>query len=556
LTNKAKYGTFSNRKENAMFLRVKSYKNKDGSLRDYLFLVATKRIGGRVRQITVANFGRLEQANELIPELVDKLSEFSNKLKVIDLSKDVRNDWVKEYGPVLIYRKIWEDLGLGSYIRAYLKRKKIKFKAGDVLFSSVLNRLTEPKSELATHRWVKKYYGLSPVEDKNQWYRALDFIVEHKDRIEHDLFKAQLDLFHQEIDIVLMDTTSVVYWGDGKKAEDILDYGYSKQKRFDLKQVIVGIFMTKDGVPIGHEVYPGNTNDIKAFQQMIETINQRYKIRRVIIVCDRGMVSKANLDQLKSEGYEYIVGMKMRQLKYENARDILDETKMQSVGEKLKGREVEYTGRQLVACYNEEQSEADKLKRQEILTRLAEKLKTQGLKSLLVAKEYSKYLKIEAKKPEIDEERIEKEKLYDGKFVLETNTELNCKEVVTAYKDLWRVEAAFRTLKNELAMGPIYHYSERRIRAHIFICFLALVLKVSLEKDLKKINKKLSLSKVTEDIKQLKATKLDIKDKEYILRTELQGDAHLAFKAVGLKIPPRIIKGIQRNRDETVVLRL
>ncbi len=539
-----------------MFLRVKSFKNKNDSRRNYLLLVANKKVSGKVKQITLANFGRIEEANEFIPIVAEKLAAYSNKLGVVNLSKDLKNDWSKEYGPVLIYRKVWEDLRLDSYLKQYLKAKKIKFKAEDVFFSSVLNRLTEPKSELATHKWAKRYYGLSPVEDKNQWYRALDFAVEQKDKIEHDLFRAQLDLFHQEIDIVLMDTTSVVYWGDGKKAEDILDYGYSKQKRFDLKQVIVGIFMTKDGHPIGHEVYPGNTNDIKAFQRMIETIKGRYKIRRVIIVCDRGMVSKDNLKQLKDQDYEYIVGMKMRHLKYESAKEILDETQMEPVGEKIKARDIAYNGRRLIACYNPEQAGNDRLKRQEVLSRLTEKLKNQGLKSLLVHREYSKYLKIEAEKPEIDEDRIEKEKLYDGKFVLETNTDLSWKQVVVAYKDLWQVEAAFRTLKNELAMGPIYHYTERRIRAHIFICFLALVLKVSLEKSLKKISKKLFLSKVMEDIEQIKATKLDIKGRQYIFRTELQGDAYLAFKAVGLKIPPRIIKGVQQNGDEKVVVRL
>jgi len=149
----------------------------------------------------------------------------------------------------------------------------------------------------------------------------------------------------------------------------------------------------------------------------------------------------------------------------------------------------------------------------------------------------------------------EKEKLYDGKFVLETNTDLNCREIIAAYKDLWQVEAAFRTLKNELAMGPIYHRTEKRIRAHIFICFLALTLKVSLEKALKKVDKKIFSSKVMNDIKKIKATKLDMKGKEYIFRTELQGQAYLAFKAVGLKIPPRIIKR-RLDKGETVVVRL
>ena len=151
--------------------------------------------------------------------------------------------------------------------------------------------------------------------------------------------------------------------------------------------------------------------------------------------------------------------------------------------------------------------------------------------------------------------KIKAEEKFDGKFVLKTNTELDWKEVVLAYKDLWQVEAAFRTLKNELAMGPIYHWTERRIRAHIFVCFLALLLKIILLKRLKTIDRTLSFSKVLQDIKRIKAVKLTLQGSSYIIRTELQGDAHLGFKAAQLKIPPRIVSG-SPNKEETVVLRL
>ena len=139
-----------------------------------------------------------------------------------------------------------------------------------------------------------------------------------------------------------MDTTSLVYFGDGDKANGILNYGYSKEKRFDLKQVIVGILMTKDGIPIGHEVYPGNTNDIGAFKEMIRAVKTRFRIRRVIIVCDRGMVSEDNIQTLKLDGYEYVVGMRMRQLKEEDAKKILSIKDMASVTKELKGKEVHF----------------------------------------------------------------------------------------------------------------------------------------------------------------------------------------------------------------------
>jgi len=502
----------------------------------------------------MANFGRLEDANKILPDIAAKISKYTNKLKLIDLAKDMKSDWVKEYGPVIIFKRIWDRFGLDKLFDKYLGKRKIEFDIKERIYGMVLNRIMEPMSELKTHRWANTLYGIDASNDLNQWYRSLRFLIEYKDKLEIDLYEAQKDLFHQEIDVVLMDTTSVVYFGHGNNAPDILDYGFSKEKRYDLKQVIVGIIMTKEGVPIGHEVYPGNTNDVNAFKEMIKAINQRFKIRRVIIVCDRGMVTQKNIRTLELDGYEYIVGMRMRQMKRGDAEKILSRTNMDRLNQKLEGKEVHFNNKRLIVCYNKDEDKRDKEKRKEIIQRLTDKLKKQGLKSLLINKEYRKYLKIKADKPELDEAKIKAEELYDGRFVLQTNTNMNWKEIVSAYKDLWQVEAAFRTLKSELEMGPIYHQTETGIRAHIFICFLALLLKITLQKDLKAIDNNISVNQVIEDTKKIKAIQINLKNIPMVLRTELEGNAHYAFKAVGLKIPPRILEGPLENQ-QSVVLR-
>ena len=288
---------------------------------------------------------------------------------------------------------------------------------------------------------------------------------------------------------------------------------------------------------------------------MIQTVRAKFKIRRVIIVCDRGMISEGNIRMLEENDYKYIIGLRMRQLSQKDADKLLSVKNMMPVTKDLEGKEVYFNNRRVIVCFNQEEAIRDKQKREEIIQRLIIKLKTQGLKSLLIHKEYSKYLKVKADKPELNEEKIKAEELFDGKFVIQTNTKLNWKEVIRSYKDLWKVEASFRTLKNELEMGPIYHYTERRIRAHIFICFLSLLLKVVFHKNLVNINKSLSLSKVLEDTKKVKAVQLTIEDTPIVLRTELHGDAHYAFKAAQLTIPPRILNNPQ-NIQESVVVRL
>lgn len=538
-----------------MFPRIKSFKNKDGTYRHYLFLVQTKRIAGRIRQVTVANFGRLEDADKVLPDVVEKLAKFSKTLKVINLSKQMSNDWVKEYGVALIFKKIWEKLELDKYFAKTQYNKKTTFNIGELIWGMVINRLVEPGSELSTQEWLKGIYGIKEVKDITRLYRSLDFLIRHKDGVEKYLYESRKDLFNQDLDMVLMDTTSVVYFGEGEKAQEILDYGYSKAKRFDLKQVIVGVLMTKDGIPIAHEVYPGNTNDVKAFKSMISAVKEKFNIRRVIIVCDRGMISETNIEALEVAGYEYIVGMRMRQLKREKAEKILSKADMNKLSTSLSGKEVRYEGRRLVVCFNPEEAIKDKTKREEIISRLTEKLKTQGLKSLLVHREYSKYLKIKAEKPEIDEAKIETEELFDGKFILQSNTKFKWQDIILAYKGLWQIEACFRTLKSELEMGPIYHFTERRIRAHVFICFLSLVLKIVFQKELFRIDKSASVNKVLADVRKIKAVQITLKDTPIVLRTELEGDAYKAFKAVGLKIPTRILNN-PADTHENVVVRL
>ena len=139
-----------------MFPRIKSYKNKDGSTRHYLFLVDNKRIGGKVRQVVRANFGRVEDLDKVIPDVVEKLSKFTHKLRVLDLAKDIKADWVKEYGVVIIFRKIWESLRLPGYLGRYLENRRITFNAVEIIFAMVLNRLVEAKSELGAKVTFKK----------------------------------------------------------------------------------------------------------------------------------------------------------------------------------------------------------------------------------------------------------------------------------------------------------------------------------------------------------------------------------------------------------------
>ena len=534
-----------------MYIRFKTFTRKNGAQKTYLYLVEARRFKDKdnpkktkVRQVTIASLGEQDKFCAKIPQVIQHLSKYlPEKLELLNMTRDLVPDEALEYGPRLVFERLWSDLGLDQVINRLQKKSKHQFNLERALFSLVLNRICEPGSELACYDlWADTVYGVEKFP-LHQYYRALDFMIEHKERMEQDLFFNIKDLFNLEVDLVLFDTSSVIYRGDGEAAEEILDYGFSKEKRFDLKQVVIGVLMSKQGLPLAHFVYPGNTNDYSAFDQMLQEARAKFRIRRVVFVFDKGMTSYKNLQKLADVGEEYIAGARIRQFSKDMQEQLLDKAKLRQVKENLWVKEVALDSQRYIVCHNPERAKKDRQKREEIIARLKENLKTKGLKSLLISKEYAKYVTIKADKPKLNQERIKKEELFDGMFVLTTNNQdLSAPQVVAAYKDLQKVERAFRCLKSELEIGPIYHYTEKRIRAHIMVAFLALVLRISLEKRLAQRIQGLSFSRVLADIKKIKAVKFKVKEKEYVMRTEIQGEAYQAFAALNLAPPPRILE--------------
>jgi len=345
---------------------------------------------------------------------------------------------------------------------------------------------------------------------------------------------------------VFFDTTSTYFEGRGEGG--LAQYGFSKDHRPDRKQVLIGLLMLQDGTPIAHEVLPGNTNDIKAFLKTIQDCRHRFNIRRVILVADRGMVSKSTIQALEEAGYEYIVGARMRRAK-EVAEDVLRRGgRYQKVSANLEVKNVvaldDYTleEHRYVVCYNPEEAAREAKVREDVLTKLKAKLKEGGTKSLIGNSAYRKYLSLDKDNVTIDEARIREEARYDGKYVLRTNTELPAPEAAQAYKQLWMVERAFRELKGQLKLRPMYHWTDERIRGHVMICFLAFYLECRLRQLLQAARPDLSYSRVRRDLDRLKAVRLTVNGKEFIARTELKGDAYWAFKAVGLRVPSQVVE--------------
>ncbi|MDH7513760.1 MAG: IS1634 family transposase [Clostridiales bacterium] len=520
-----------------MFVRIK----KAGP-RTYLCIVESYREGKRIKQRTIANLGRFEhlQQSGQLDALVRSLAKFSERIGVLSAFKEDQSlsCWAKEWGNLLVFRRLWEEMGLAEIIARIQKRKKVEFALERALFYTVLHRLSEPGSDLQGSRWIERVYDpWRPGLQYHHFIRAMGYAAEMKEEVEEELFHREKDLFCRELDLVFFDTTSIYFEGEGP--EGLAAYGNSKDYRPFSKQMVVGVVMTRRGKPLCCEFWPGNMSDIESLKDVVRKIKERFSIERVILVCDRGMVSRENISFLEKEEFGYILGVRLRKVKRVREEVLTCPGRYRGVAENLRVKEVELEGERYIVCLNPEEEKRERELRAQLVEELKAKLAT-APSSLITNRGYKKYLKVRKDSITLDMKKVEEEARFDGKFVLTTNTELSSEEVAVTYKNLLQVELAFRSLKDVLSTRPVYHQTAENTKGHVFCSYLALMLLIELRRRLKEEGEVPSWPEVIRDLRSLQAIKISIDDKSFLLRSEFEGVAHRCFMAAGVKPPPVI----------------
>jgi transposase len=543
-----------------MFARLKkSGKNQ------YLQIVENHKIKGKVVQRVIGTLGRLEQINEKggVETLIRSLARYSEKVLLVLSGKSDLAVETKKIGPSLIFERLWKELGVPTVLQNVLSDRHFFFDVERALFLTVLHRLIVSGSDRACDRW-RRDYAIDGVEGLclHHIYRAMAFLGEQiedqaaatafsprctKDVIEEVLFLHNRHLF-SGLDLVFFDTTSIYFEGSG--GESLGERGFSKDHRPDLKQMIVGVVLDDNGMPLCCEMWPGNTADVKTLIPVIERITKRFHVSRFCIVADRGMISRETLAELERPESQvpYILGTRMRnakQVKEEvlsragRYREVYHEGKSSKDPSPLKVKEVRVGDSRYIVCINSRQARKEAADRESIIESLREQLK-KGAKSLVGNKGYRKYLKMERESISIDMSKVEEQARFDGKWVLKTNTELSAEAVALKYKELWQVEHTFRDLKSTFETRPVFHQRDETIRGHVFCSFLALVLRKALQRKLEDAGHGFSWAEIKEDLQALQMTMLNESGKRLAVRSQCQGACGKIFQAVGVAIPPTI----------------
>lgn len=535
----------------------------------YLQIVESFRQKRQVHQRVLTTVGRLDvlQATGQLETLMRSGLRFCEKLAVLDAHAAGQTEpvQIQRVGPDLVFGRLWESLQLGPIIQRSLQGRRYEFDVERAIYLTVLHRLFASGSDRAAERW-REGYRLPGTENLqlHHLYRAMAFLGEPleegpgarvlntprctKDRIEEELFDQRRDLF-STLDLVFFDTTSIYFEGQG--GQELGQYGKSKDHRPDLPQMVVGLVLDGHGRPLCCELWPGNTADVKSLLPVVARLQQRFGVRRVIIVADRGMISADTIAALESREIDcdYILGARMRAVKEIREQVLADRGRYQEVTPErqlskdpspLKVKEVKLGAHRYIVCLNEEQRRKDAADREAIVGALRQQLK-RGDKDLIGNKGYRKYLQVtRGEHFQIDEKKIKEEARYDGKWVLQTNLADEPELIALAYKELWMVENMFRTMKSILETRPIYHQRDETIRGHVFCSFLALLLKRTLEERLEAKGESWEWAEVLRGLENLQEVEALFQGKQFVLRSQVVGDAHKAFMAAGVALPPTL----------------
>jgi hypothetical protein len=354
----------------------------------------------------------------------------------------------------------------------------------------------------------------------------------------------------------------------GNGGESLGQHGVSKDHRPDLRQVVVGVVLDEAGRPICSETWPGNATDVRSLWPVVARLRSRFGIERMCVVADRGMVSAETIAELEAQGIEYILGARERSTAEVREIVLAERTAMVPLTiPRAGGREVDLKveevikndfgpgtrPRRYVVCFNPTQAHRDALARAAILASLHTKLQG-GDKELVGNAGYRRFLATpQAGHFEIDPARVAEDARFDGLHVLRTNTSLPTLSVALAYRELWRVEAIFRTAKSILETRPVFHQTDAAIAGHLFCSFLALLLRKELDERLTAAGVEAEWGDIIRDLDRVEELTVEQGSKRFVLRAQAPGCAGAVFTAVGVALPPLVRQGPTSTSPPTPV---
>lgn len=484
---------------------------------EYLSLVEAVRDGGRVRHDVVARLGEASalRASGELDRIVAALAAHSERAWCEESAVEVEG--ARSAGAVAAVWAYWRRLGLDRHFATMAGGHEAPI--AEAVFAMVANRLCAPRSKRALPEWAAADVVMPAgfrVPSAHHYYRALDVVAEAKEATESHLYAALTDLTNLDLRLVCYDLTSTYFEGSRKpsKGFESRAFGYSRDHRGDRAQVVIGLLVTGDGIPIAHHVFAGNTADVSTMGAVLDDLQSRFGIGAITMVADRGLISADNVKALQDKGFGHVLATRLHRdadvaavLAASTQRDATW-VPCPSAGSAV--CEIAHGGRRYIVAMSAERLWRDSARTAELVSRTSAQLR--ALEARVAAGRLKDKAKIAAAAARIlaasgvarlfdleiaegrfvyhyDEAALDyEEKLLAGRWVVTTSLtpdEASAAEVVVAYRRLLEVESCFRVLKDFIELRPVFHWTEDRVRAHIGVCVLAGVIEALMEADLR-----------------------------------------------------------------------
>jgi hypothetical protein len=551
-----------------MYLRTTQRRNKDGSIVRYYALAENVRDPekGHVEAKVVHSFGRADRLDRAALErLVRSIRRVLDADSAVPADEKGRERAIEieasfDLGVVHVVAQLWARLGIGRAIRERLAAQELQAPHEAALLAMTAQRLARPGSKLACHeRWLDRVW-LPEARDLSlgQLYRALDLLAEHGDTIEAEVFWASVDLFKLDVDLVFYDATTAWFECD---EEDVASHewrgltfaplrrrGHSKEGRDNDPQVIIALAVTRDGMPVRSWVLPGDTADVTTVQRIKDDLRQ-LRLGRALFVGDAGLYARANLAELSRGAGRYILATPIGRVKEIKDEVLSRPGRYAEITPNLRAKEVVIgqgeRRRRYILCLNAEEAARERRHREAILELLRRELERLGSDHpkaacrLVSSQRFGPYLSLDGQgRPSIDGAKVRRAAQLDGKFVLTTNDDsLSAADIALGYKGMWIIEACFRKMKTTgLGIRPMFHWTPRRIVAHVKLCTLALMIQRAAE-----IAAEAPWSQLADALERLKAVRYTAEGETIVQASRVTPELAAILKKLSISRPKPIL---------------
>jgi hypothetical protein len=557
-----------------VYLRVTQRRNRSGEVVRYLSLAHNER---NERGVPVARvihtFGREDEVDrDALARLVASISRFLEPEQALAAGAPAGFEFLeaREQGRPHVVQALWNELGIGRALGRVAGSRRFRRDVERAIFAMVCQRTIAPASKLEATRWAPREVVLAGVGELSDdgLYGAMDFLLECSERVQEAVFFSVANLLNSEVDVIFFDTTSTYFEVEVDDDEAGLDdepdaaadgaplveaghrrLGHSKDYRPDRPQVVIGLAVTREGIPVRVWVWPGNTSDQTVIEQVKADLGG-WKLGRCVWVVDSGFSSQENLRYLQRAGGHYIAGMKLRAGTAEARLALKRQGRYHTVADNLAVKQVivgEGAARQrFVVARNPREADRDRARREQTIARLEARLAEleqvrgkaheKAACKLRAHRSMGRYLRqTKTGRLMIDRAKIRDEARLDGKYLITSSDDtLSAEDIALGYKNLLEAERGFKDLKGTLLLRPVFHRKEDRIRAHVLICFLALVVIRVAE-----IRAGDTWRTIGDQLMTIKQGRFRSPDGEFTQRTELTTEQRDLLRRLSVPEPPR-----------------